>query len=142
MERIKVFNDRQYNIGLAFANGTERVVTPGAFTLMNKEEIEHLASIAPGLFKGEKQLRLENRKLAVELGFVQSEEAPVFDEAFIRKQLGMSATKVKAWLETVTEPYLLEEIVKVVKTMDLPASKLQVIQERVPEQALIQTADE
>lgn len=142
MERYRVYNDRQYNIGLLLPNGTERVVSPGAYTLMTKEEIEHMTGIAPGLFAGEKQLRLEDRKLAVELGFVLSEDVAVFDAAFIRKQLGFGAAKVKAWLETVTEPYLLEEVLAVVRTMDLPASKLQVIQERVPGQALIQTADE
>lgn len=123
-------------------SGVERVVAPGSYTLLTKEEIGHIASIAPTLFVNERQLRLEDRKLAVELSFVMDEATDLFDTAFIRKQLGQSAAKMKAWLETVTEPYLLEEVLAVVKTMDLPASKLQVIQERVPEQSLIQTTEE
>ena len=142
MERYRVYNDRRYNIGLQLPNGTERVVAPGAYTLLTQEEIEHITGVAPKLFMGETRLRLEERRLAVDLGFVLDENTPVFDEAFIRKQLGLSAAKMKAWLETVTEPSLLEEVFAVVRKMDLPASKLQVLQERFPNQALIQPVEE
>lgn len=142
MERYRVYNDRQYNIGLVLPNGTERVVAPGAYILLAKEDIEHLAGIAPGLFAGEKQLRLEDRKLAVELGFILDEHVAVFDEAFIRKQLAAGANKIKAWLDTIEEPYLLDEVLTVARAMDLPASKLQVIQGKFPDQALIQAMGE
>ena len=122
-------------------NGTERVVAPGSFTLMTKEEIEHITSIAPGLFVAEKMLRLEEREVSVELGFVQDETAPVFDEAFIKKQLNLSGAKMKVWLDTVTEPYLLEEIYNVVKTMDLSASKLNLLKEKMPEREFIGSGD-
>ena len=141
MERYRVFNDRQYNIGLTLPNGTERVVAPGAYTLLTQEEIEYIAGIAPRLFAGEKQLRLEDRKLAVELGFILDEHVAVFDDVLIRKQLQGSAAKIKAWLDTIEEAYLLDEVLAVAKAMDLSASKLQVIQDKFPGQTLIEASE-
>jgi len=141
MEKYKVFNDRSYNIGMVLANGVERVVKPGSYTLLSKDEIEHVASIAPKLFLGERQLRFEDRKLAVDMGFIADENAPLFDTAEIRKHLSGSIAKMKAWLETVTEPFLLDEVLTVARTMDLPASKLQVLQDKFPGQTLIESAD-
>ena len=119
----------------------ERVVAPGSYTMLTKDEIEHVASIAPTLFRNEKQLRVEERKLAVEMGFVTEENMPVFDTAEITKHLSSSVTKLKAWLDTITEPYLLDEVLSTAKTMDLPASKLQVLQDKFPGQTLIESAD-
>lgn len=78
----------------------------------------------------------------MEMGFILDEHVPVFGEADIRKHLSGSASKLKAWLEGITEPYLLEEIVAVALTMDLPASKLQVLQDRCPGKSFVAVADE
>lgn len=142
MEKYKVFNDRGYHIGLVLQNGTERVVQRGSYVLLAKEEIEYLTSIAPRLFQGERQLRLEDRALAVELGFVLAEDQPVFDEAFIRKQLGQRMALVKAWLEGITEPFLKDEVCRVAQQMDLPASKLQILQDWCPERPLVTVESE
>ena len=66
MDKIRVYNDRKYDIGLILQSGMERVIHPGTFTPMTQDEIEYCASLAPALFAGEKQLRLENRDLAVQ----------------------------------------------------------------------------
>lgn len=137
-QRIRVYNDRKYDIGLLLQNGMERVVKPGSYTLLSREEIEHLAAIAPGMFFGENQLRLENRALAVELGFILDESVPVFGPDLIRKHLSGSAAKLKQWLDGITDPPLLEEVYEVARGMDLPASKLQVLQDRLPGKTLIE----
>lgn len=133
MNKIRVSNPHKFSIGVSFFNGTERAILPGSFTLMTREEIEYLASFAPGLFEGEKLLRLEDRELAAELGFIDSVDDPMFDEDEIRKHLNQRAQQMKAWLDGVEEPYLLDEICDVAMKMDLPASKLQILQERMPE---------
>ena len=45
--------------------------------------------------------------------------------------------QLKAWLDGVSEPYLLDAIYDVAMTMDLPASKLQLLQERMPDKEFI-----
>ena len=139
MEKIRVYNPRKFAIGLTLANGTERTVLPGSYTLLSKEDIEHLASFAPALFQDEKLLRIEDRSLSVELGFIDDFDKPVMDEEEIRKNLGQRVSQVKTWLDGVSEAYLLDAICDVASTMDLPASKLQLLQERMPEREFLMT---
>lgn len=98
MERCKVLNDRRYDIGLVLQNGVERVVKAGSYTLLSREEIEHIASVAPLLFMGETKLRLEDRALSVALGFVLDERVPLFGAAEIRKHLsGTRPSSSNGW---------------------------------------------
>ena len=46
---------------------------------------------------------------------------------------------MKAWLDGVREPYLLDAICDVAAEMDLPASQLQVLQERMPDREFIKS---
>ena len=124
MDKTRVYNQRKYSIGLILQNGAERVIHPGSFALLARDEIEYLASIAPSLFDGEKQLQLEDRALAAQLGFVGDAQAETLDAEAIRKRLSQRVPQVKAWLESITEPYLLDAICDVAVEMDLPASKL------------------
>lgn len=132
MEKTRVYNQRKYDVGMILQNGAERVVHPGSFILLSRDEIEYLASIAPALFDGEKQLRLEDRALAAQLGFVDDAQAETLDADVIRKKLNQRAPQLRAWLDGVTEPYLLDAICDVAAEMDLPASKLQLLQEHAP----------
>ena len=134
---MKVYNDRKYPVGLILQNGLERVVHSAGYTLLSRDEIEFVASNAPRLFEGERQLRLEDRETAAQMGFIESTETPVMDDAEIRKKLSLRANQLKAWLDGVSEPYLLDAIYDVAMTMDLPASKLQLLQERMPDKEFI-----
>ena len=137
MEKTRVYNQRKYDVGMILQNGAERVVHPGSFILLSRDEIEYLASIAQALFDGEKQLRLEDRALAAQLGFVDDAQAETLDAEAIRKRLSQRVPQVRVWLEGVTEPYLLDAICDVAAEMDLPASKLQLLKERMPEREFI-----
>jgi len=134
---MKVYNDRKYPVGLILQNGLERVVHPAGYTLLSRDEIEFVASNAPRLFEGERQLRLEDREIAAQMGFIENAGIPVMDEEEIRKKLSLRANQMKAWLDDVFEPYLLDAICDVAMTMDLPASKLQLLQERMPDREFI-----
>ena len=139
MEKIRVHNPRKFAICLTRANGTERTVLPGSYTLLSKEDIEHLASFAPALFQDEKLLRIEERNLTAELGFIDDPEKPVLDDEEIRKNLSQRVSQVKAWLDGIEEAYLLDAICDVAAGMDLPASKLQLLQEKLPEREFLKT---
>ena len=137
MEKVRVYNERKYSIGLLLQNGAERVVHPGSFALLARDEIEYLASIAPALFDGEKQLRLEDRALAVQLGFIDGEQAETLDTEAVRKHLSQRVPQVKVWLDGVKEAYLLDAICDAAMEMDLPASKPQLLKDRMPEREFI-----
>lgn len=91
------------------------------------------------MFENEKQLKLEDRALAVQLGFIENETAEDMDAESIRKHLSQRVPQVKAWLDGVKEPFLLDAICDVAAEMDLPASKLQLLKERMPERELVLT---
>ena len=137
MEKTRVYNQRKYDVGLLLQNGSERVIHSGSFTLLSRDDIEYLISIAPALFEGEKQLSIEDRALAVQLGVIDSAQAEQMDAETIRKKLGLRAGQLKTWLDGIAEPYLLDAIYDVAMTMDLPASKLQLLQERMPDREFI-----
>lgn len=137
MEKIRVYNPRKFAIGVILQNGAERAILPGSFALLSKDDIEYLASIAPALFEDENLLQIEDRTVAVDLGFIDSLEKPVLDADEIRRCLGQRISQVKAWLEGIEEEYLLDTICDVAAEMDLPASKLQLLKERMPEREFL-----
>ena len=137
MEKTRVYNQRKYDVGLLLQNGSARVIHSGSFTLLSRDDIEYLISIAPALFEGEKQLSIEDRALAVQLGVIDSAQAEQMDAETIRKKLGLRAGQLKTWLDGIAEPYLLDAIYDVAMTMDLPASRLQLLQERMPDREFI-----
>ena len=137
MDKIKVYNARKYAVGLVLQNGAERVILPSSFALLTRDDIEYAGAIAPQLFVGEKQLYLEDRELAAQLGFIDDSTTPTMDAEAIKKKLGLRPAQVKAWLDTVQEGYLLDAICDVAATMDLPASKLQLLQDRLPEREFL-----
>ena len=137
MEKIRVYNPRKFAIGVILQNGAERAILPGSFALLSKDDIEYLASIAPALFEDENLLQIGDRTVAVDLGFIDSLEKPVLDADEIRRCLGQRISQVKAWLEGIEEEYLLDTICDVAAEMDLPASKLQLLKERMPEREFL-----
>ena len=132
MEKIRVENPRKFAVGFTLLNGVEKTIQPGSFTLLSQDEIEYLASIAPSLFQDEKVLRLSDREMAVQLGFISGLDQPALDAEEIRKRLNQRLPQLRAWLEGIHEDYLMDAICDVAAEMDLPASKLQLLQERMP----------
>ena len=137
MEKIRVYNPRKFAIGVILQNGAERAILPGSFALLSKDDIEYLASVAPALFEDENLLQIGDRTVAVDLGFIDSLEKPILDADEIRRCLGQRVSQVKAWLEGIEEEYLLDTIRDVAAEMDLPASKLQLLKERMPEREFL-----
>lgn len=137
MESIRVYNDRKYNIGLILQNGREQVIKHASFVNMLVDEVEYQISVAPGLFEGEKQLRLSERGLATELRLIEDETQPIFDEVYIREQLNQRPNLLAKWLDGIQEPYLLDMVYDVASAMDLPASKLKLLKERLPSKEFI-----
>ena len=108
-----------------------------SFANLAADEVEYQISVAPALFEGEKQLRLSERNLSVELGLIEDDAQPVFDEAYIREKLNQRPNMVAKWLDGIQEPYLLDMVYDIAVTMDLPASKLKLLKDRLPAREFI-----
>ena len=135
--KYRVNNPLKSCIGVIYFNGIECTIHPKSFTMMTLEEIEYLASIAPKLFMGEKMLRLEDRELAAALGFIDSVDTPVFDETEIRRHLNQRVPEIQEWLNGIEEDFLIDMVCDVADKMDLPVSKMRLLQERMPTRYLL-----
>lgn len=141
-DMIRITNVRKFNVGVKLQNGIEYNIKPGGFITLSRTDVEYIASIAPELFREEKILRLDDREVSVENGFIGSVEEEPLDEEQIRKRLAMPVKKMATWLEGVTEPYLLDAVYDVARTMDLPAGKLRALQAKMPDRDILETEDE
>lgn len=141
MEKIRVYNPRKYAIGLILQSGVERVIMPGTHTPLSLDDIEYAASMAPSLFQDEKQLVLEDRELASKLGFILDASIPPLNREEIQKKLNQRPAQLKTWLDSIQEGYLMDAICDVAAEMDLPASKLQLLQDRLPGREFLKTEE-
>lgn len=57
IQTIRVTNIRKYPIGIKLQNGREYTIRPGGFIQLDREDIEWVASNAPALFMGARQLQ-------------------------------------------------------------------------------------
>lgn len=141
-DKVRVYNDRKYDIGLILQNGREQVIKHGSFANMTVDEVEYQISVAPALFEGEKQLRLSERGLSKDLKLIEDETQPVFNADEIRRNLNLRPQQMGKWLEGIREMPLLDLIYDVAQTMDLPASKLALLKERLPNREFIAGSNE
>ena len=75
-------------------------------------------------------------------GYPDPYSTPHLNDEEIVDKLGKSAKAIAAWLQDIEEPEELHAIFEVAKTLDLPASKLKVIQAKMPSKDVLEDTDE
>lgn len=130
-ERVRVRNVAPYNVGLKAQNGIEYNIKAGTFQAMNREDVEYNMAIAPALFAAPARLIVEDEELNKIMG-IDPTESEIVDAAVAEKYLKGSAAKLRAWLEENREPHVLEIVCEAAQKMDLPTSKVRILQEFVP----------
>jgi hypothetical protein len=130
-ERVRVRNITTFNVGLKAQNGIEYNIKPGTFQMMNREDVEYNMAVAPKLFSTPARLVVEDEGLNEMMGIDHTTEE-IIDAAVVEKMLKGSAAKLRTWLEENKEPQVLELVCQAAQKMDLPVSKMKVVQEFVP----------
>ena len=130
-ERVRVRNVAPYNVGLKAQNGIEYNIKAGTFQTMNREDVEYNMAIAPALFAAPARLIVEDEELNEIMG-IDPTENEVVDATVAEKYLKGSAAKLRTWLEENREPHVLEIVCEAAQKMDLPTSKVRILQEFVP----------
>lgn len=130
-ERVKVFNDTKFNIGLKDTRGVEYNIKPGAFGLFDKQDVEYFATIARKLFDQPHRLRIEDAEVAAGCGVATEGDDPC-DPAVIRKRLQGSLGKVQTYIDSIEDGYLLDLVCDVALQMDLSNSKMALLREKCP----------
>lgn len=135
-DKVKIRNTTTYDIGLKALNGIEYNIKPGLFARMDRDDVEYNMSLAPSLFQAPAQLVVEDEELNDMMGIDATVE--ICDKATVEKYLKGSAAKLKSWLTDNAKPNVLEMVYIVAKTMDLPGSKIKILQEFMPNRDFIE----
>lgn len=130
-ERVRVRNVAPYNVGLKAQNGIEYNIKAGTFQTINREDVEYNMAIAPALFAAPARLIVEDDELNEIMG-IDPTSNEIVDAAVAEKYLKGSAAKLRTWLEENREPHVLEIVYETAQKMDLPTSKVRILQEFVP----------
>ena len=86
----------------------------------------------------------DNKEISLEAlgGYPDEYTTPHLSDQEIVAELRKSAKSIEAWLKDIDSPEELHAIFDVSKTMDLTASKLKVLQAKMPNKDLLDKEDE
>lgn len=142
-DKIRVYNDRPYDIGVILLNGQNINIKSGSFTMLSEDDIAFIESQClynKKLF-GTGKLRMDKvtEEKVDEIGIVKSEENFHISIDEIEKKLLGNLANMKKWLATIEDRSYLFEIYTIAKALDLSTSKMKALKELLPE---LLTADE
>lgn len=141
--RYRVVNECKYDIGVKLMNGQQVVIKSHSFQMLTLDDINFIESICvENKFFAKKMLvvydetgkPVEFEKIGM---FVEEDPFPHLNDDEIAALLKQSTKKIEEWLNGVNDPAELHGIFEVAKTMDLPASKLKVLNAKMPEKDII-----
>lgn len=134
-ERIRLKNPQKFNVGIVTPDKPYGLnIAPGAFCIVNQDELDYLIGNSMLLQKGVLQVEGEKQEEVIEnLGVNKENNANFMSDEDIKKKLTMNANALKKWLGTVeAEPYVLEKIAEIASGMNLSMNKVQILQDRIP----------
>lgn len=126
-DKVRVVNQTRYDIGIKLMNGGERNIHGGSFVILSRDDVEYVMGLAPKLFAAPCQLLVQDDELLQDFGVAEKVDEVKIDREEIGRKLTGSLKSMKAWLETVDAPFVLDIIRQVADGMDLPASKQKVL---------------
>lgn len=134
-EKVRVVNQTRYDIGLKLMNGGERNIHGGSFIILSRDDVEYVMGLAPKLFAAPCQLLVQDEVLLQDFGIAEKVEEVKIDKEEIGRKLTGSAKNLKAWLDSIEAPFLLDIIREVADGMDLPASKQKILDAKLHREA-------
>lgn len=135
--KIKVFNDRPYNIGVILLNKQHLNIQAGSFAMLDEDDIAYIESTCvynKKLFATGK-LRIEKPadKDLEDLGVYTVEENVYLSADEIEKHLHGNLANLKKWLGTIDDKTMLFEIFQIARSLDLATSKMKAIRAALPD---------
>ena len=134
-ERIRVKNTKQFNVGIITPDKPYgQNIAPGAFTIMNQDEVDYLIGTSTLFQRGILQVEGERKQEVLEtLGIDKENNANFMSDEDIKKKLSMNAAQLKKWLDsTEAEPYVLNRICELASGMNLSMNKIQILKDKIP----------
>ena len=146
--KLRVYNRCNYDIGVTLTSGRAPNIRAGSFLPMTVDDILYIES-ASGYFMPFSSRKLvavspEGKDLTLEdIGGYTNEYAEVHSsKEEIIANLNKPYKTVEKWLSKITDPIELHAISEVAIQLDLPGSKLKLIQAKVPNVDLLAQNEE
>lgn len=136
--RYRVKNMCRYDIGVKLTNGLSMMIAAGSFQMMTADDIAYVESICTVNKFFSKRMLIPydsqgNEVTLDKLGMCVSEdEVQHLDDETITAMLKQAPKKIESWLADINDPAELGAISAVAKTMDLTASRLKIINAKMP----------
>lgn len=136
--RVRVVNKCNCDIGITLASGQQAAVRQGSFLKIPVDDILFIESTArevkPFSSKWLVPMTDDGRELTLEElgGYTDPNAQKHLDLSEITSFLKKPAKAVETWLSNIDDPIELHAIAEAAETMDLPASKLKILQAKIP----------
>lgn len=136
--KVRINNMCGFDIGITLSSGQQAVVRSGSFLKIPVDDILYIESTATGVRPFSSKWLVPVSDAGEELTL---EDMGGYTDPNAQKHLGYdeiatflkkSAKAIETWLETIDDPMELHAIAEAANTMDLPASKLKILREKVP----------
>lgn len=141
-EKIKVYNHAKFDVGVKTINGIEYNIRPGSFIPLSDVDIEKIAAETRLFSSGILRVDEKHREIEQEIGVYAQDNVNFMTDEELHKILekkGAAGTReLKTLLQEATTPLLKQKIFDMAKELDLPASKMKLIQEAIPELFVIE----
>lgn len=142
-KKFRVYNRCKYDIGVNLMSGLQANIASGSFIVLTVNDILHIESTSKRkIFSAKMLVPVDDNNNDLDLetlgGYPDAYAAPHLNDEEIEEKLSRSAKAISAWLETIEEPEELHAIFEVAKRMDLTASKLKVLQAKMPTKDMLE----
>ena len=142
-KKYRVYNRCKYDIGVNLLSGQQANIVAGSFIVLTVNDILHIEDTSKRrIFSAKMLVPVDDNNKDVALedlgGYPDVYAEPHLNDEEIREKLSKAAKSVSAWLDTINEPEELHAIFEVAKGMDLPASKLKVLQAKMPTKDMLE----
>ena len=137
--KIKVYNPTQHDVGVFLLDSPllGRNIRPGAFLYMTEADIESLVATTRLFEDGHLKVEDSASQILTENGIDVNANPNLIDDDEIKKKLSMSAKKITEWLNTIEVDHVLDHIYQIAMGMDLPKTKLEALQAKMPDRDYI-----
>ena len=141
---LRVYNRCKYDIGVRTLTGRELLVKAGSFQLMTEDDILFVESICnhQKYFSQKMLVPVDDEGRDIELdqlGVHADESLPVhMSDSEIEDLLKQNVKKIQSVIDGIEDDAELHAIYDVAMKMDLPSSKLKILNARMPEKNFIE----
>lgn len=132
-DKIKLFNPQKFDVGIfTLENKIGINIKAGSFALVTPDDIAYIASISDVFRRGILRVEEQNTQVMQEIGIDQANDPNFITDEEIQKKLVGTVKKLKEWLATIEEGYILDRVYDVAVGMNLSMDKIKVLSERMP----------